>query len=140
MRQAVAGELFFLPRLWDGSEGLETNRPPSSGRKYTSCDGGTADLCMSMAKKAALLRPIGKHHPDPEVARLEKELYEAARQLGIGPMGSRGINAVLAINLDAAVTHTAALPVAVNAQCLVGRRWIARIDGAGNIDYTGVVE
>ena len=44
-------------------------------------------------------------------------LIDAARQLGIGPMGSRGINAVLAINLDAAVTHTAALPVAVNA-CL----------------------
>ena len=36
--------------------------------------GGTADLCMSMAKKAALLRPSGKHHSDPEVARLEKDL------------------------------------------------------------------
>ena len=99
--------------------------------------GGTADLCMALAKKAALLRPIGSSHPDPEVARLEKELYQAARKLGIGPMGSRGINAVLAINLDVAVTHTAALPVAVNAQCLVGRRWIARIDGTGKIEYTG---
>ncbi len=99
--------------------------------------GGTADLCMSLAKKAALLRPIGSRHSDPEVARLEAELYDAARALGIGPMGSRGINAVLAINLDVAVTHTAALPVAVNAQCLVGRRWIAKIDGNGNIDYTG---
>ncbi|MBE6375138.1 MAG: fumarate hydratase [Lentisphaerae bacterium] len=99
--------------------------------------GGTADLCMAMAKKAALLRPIGVHHSDPEVSRLEKELYDSARQLGIGPMGSRGINAVLAINLDVAHTHTAALPVAVNAQCLVGRRWIAKIDGNGNIDYTG---
>lgn len=102
--------------------------------------GGTADLCMSLAKKAALLRPIGVHHSDPEVARLEKELYDAARQLGIGPMGSRGINAVLAVNLDAAVTHTAALPVAVNAQCLVGRRWIATIDGDNNINYTGEVK
>jgi len=99
--------------------------------------GGTADLCMGLAKKAALLRPIGEHHKDPEVARLEKELYDAARKLGIGPMGSRGINAVLAINLDVAVTHTAALPVAVNAQCLVGRRWIARISGGNEIDYTG---
>ena len=99
--------------------------------------GGTADLCMAQAKKAALLRPIGVHHSDPEVCRLEKELYDSARQLGIGPMGSRGINAVLAINLDVAHTHTAALPVAVNAQCLVGRRWIAKIDGNGNIDYTG---
>ena len=102
--------------------------------------GGTADLCMALAKKAALLRPIGQHHADPEVARLEKELYVAARQLGIGPMGSRGINAVLAINLDVAVTHTAALPVAVNAQCLVGRRWTALIDGSGNISYTGEVK
>lgn len=99
--------------------------------------GGTADLCMSLAKKAALLRPIGEHHTDPSVRKMEEELYDAARKLGIGPMGSRGINAVLAINLDIAVTHTAALPVAVNAQCLVGRRWIAKIDGNGNIDYTG---
>ena len=102
--------------------------------------GGTADLCMSLAKKAALLRPIGVHHSDLEVCRLEKELYDASRKLGIGPMGSRGINAVLAINVDVAVTHTAALPVAVNAQCLVGRRWIARIDGKGNIQYTGDVQ
>lgn len=102
--------------------------------------GGTADLCMSLAKKAALLRPVGQHHPDPEVARLEKELYEAARQLGIGPMGSRGINAVLAINLDVAVTHTAALPVAFNAQCLVGRRWIAKVSGNGEICYTGEIQ
>ncbi|MBR2372811.1 MAG: fumarate hydratase, partial [Lentisphaeria bacterium] len=51
--------------------------------------------------------------------------------------GSRGINAVLAVNLDIAVTHTAALPVAVNAQCLVGRRWRALIDGCGKIEYTG---
>ena len=99
--------------------------------------GGTADVCMTIAKKAALLRPIGEHHPDPEVSRLEKELYDAARELGIGPMGSRGINAVLAVNMDIAVTHTAALPVAVNAQCLVGRRWRALIDGSGKIDYTG---
>jgi tartrate dehydratase alpha subunit/fumarate hydratase class I-like protein len=47
---------------------------------------------------------------------------------------------VLAINLDVAVTHTAALPVAVNAQCLVGRRWIAKVDAQGKIDYSGEME
>lgn len=101
--------------------------------------GGTADLCMAMAKKAALLRRVGKHHPAPEIAALEMELTEAARSLGIGPMGSRGINAVLAINIDTAVTHTAALPVAFNAQCLVGRRWKAAISGNGKITYTGEI-
>lgn len=99
--------------------------------------GGTADVCMNMAKKAALLRLIGKHHSDPEVAALEKELYDAARLLGIGPMGSCGVNAVMAVNIDISVTHTAALPVAFNAQCLVGRRWRALVAADGNIQYTG---
>lgn len=101
--------------------------------------GGTADLCMSMAKKAALLRPVGRRNADPMVAELESELLDAARRLGIGPMGSRGINAVIALNIETAVTHTAALPVAFNAQCLVGRRWMARITGAGTFSLTGEI-
>lgn len=101
--------------------------------------GGTADLCMNLAKKAALLRPVGVRHPDPALARLEQELLGAARQLGIGPMGARGINAVLAVNIEKAVTHTAALPVAFNAQCLVGRRWRAVIHDDQSVDYTGAL-
>ena len=54
-------------------------------------------------------------------------------------MGSRGINAVIALNIETAVTHTAALPVAFNAQCLVGRRWVARITGAGTFSLTGEI-
>ena len=57
----------------------------------------------------------------------------AIHDLGIGPMGSKGKNAVMAVHIDTALTHTAALPVAVNAQCLVGRRWTARI-GAKQFD------
>jgi tartrate/fumarate subfamily iron-sulfur-dependent hydro-lyase alpha chain len=99
--------------------------------------GGTADLCMKLAKEAALLRRVREPHPQPRVAALERRLYDAARSLGIGPMGSSGINAVMAVHVDTAVTHTAALPVAVNAQCLVGRRWRAIISGDGAIRYTG---
>jgi len=61
------------------------------------------------------------------------------RGAGIGPMGSEGINAVMAINIDVAMTHTAALPVAVNAQCLVGRRWRAIVDAAGQYTLTGEI-
>lgn len=99
--------------------------------------GGTADLCMKLAKEAALLRPVRRSHPDPKVAALERKLHAAARALGIGPMGAAGINAVLAVHVDTAVTHTAALPVAVNAQCLVGRRWRAIIASDGTVRYTG---
>jgi L(+)-tartrate dehydratase alpha subunit len=98
--------------------------------------GGTADLCMKLAKEAALLRVVGKHNPDAETAELESELLDASRKLGIGPMGSCGINCVMALNIEKAVTHTAALPVAVNAQCLVGRRWKAVIAANGIVSFS----
>jgi len=98
--------------------------------------GGTADLCMKLAKNSAVLRPIGWQHPRADVAALEKQLLQASRLLGLGPMGARGIHAVLAVHVETAMTHTAALPVAVNAQCLVGRRWRAVISATGDARYT----
>jgi tartrate/fumarate subfamily iron-sulfur-dependent hydro-lyase alpha chain len=102
--------------------------------------GGTADMCMQIAKEAAVLSPVGTHNPDPKIAKMEKELFDAIRQLGVGPMGSRGINAVLSLHIRTAATHTAALPVAINAQCSIGRRWKAKINGKGNISYTGEID
>ena len=99
--------------------------------------GGSADLCMKMAKEAALLRPVGQPHPRKDIADLERDLLAASRMLGIGPMGAEGVNAVMGLHIQIAVTHTAALPVAVNAQCLIGRRWRASISGEGEITYDG---
>jgi tartrate/fumarate subfamily iron-sulfur-dependent hydro-lyase alpha chain len=99
--------------------------------------GGTADLCMERAKEAALLRPIGQASADPNAAALEEKLFDATRELGLGPMGASGRSAVMAVNVETAVTHTAALPVAVNAQCLVGRRWRAIVSADGQTRYTG---
>ena len=99
--------------------------------------GGTADLCMRLAKEAALLRPVGRPHPDPTVAAMEAKLLAATRELGLGPMGSRGVNTVIGLHIETAVTHTAALPVAVNAQCLVGRRWRAIVQADGQTTFTG---
>lgn len=99
--------------------------------------GGTADVCMRMAKRAAVLRPLGRPHPDAEVRWMEEALLSASRSLGMGPLGSGGINAVLAVHIEAAVTHTAALPVAVNAQCCVARRWKAVIRNGRDVEYMG---
>lgn len=101
--------------------------------------GGTADLCMKLAKEAALLRKVGEPNPDPKIAELEQELLAASRELGIGPMGSNGINCVIGMHIETALTHTAALPVAVNAQCLVGRRWKAIIEDNNNFQLTGEI-
>jgi tartrate/fumarate subfamily iron-sulfur-dependent hydro-lyase alpha chain len=101
--------------------------------------GGTADLCMEMAKEAALLRRVGGASPRADVAALEQDLLNGCRGLGIGPMGARGVNGVMAVHIECALTHTAALPVAVNAQCLVGRRWRAQIAPDGSYDLTGEI-
>ena len=102
--------------------------------------GGSADLCMRLAKEAALLRPVGSTHPDPKVADLERRLLRATRQMGIGPMGTRGVSAVMGLHIETALTHTAALPVAVNAQCLVGRRWAAAITADNVVTYRGEIQ
>ena len=99
--------------------------------------GGSADLCMRLAKEAAVLRRVGQPNPNPQIAAMEARLLEATCRLGIGPMGGRGVNAVIGIHIETAVTHTAALPVAVNAQCLIGRRWMADIDANNSVSFSG---
>jgi fumarate hydratase subunit alpha len=78
--------------------------------------GGTAERTLLLAKKA-LLRKVGEHNPDPELAELEKELFERINGLGIGPMGYGGRTTALAVNVEAFPAHLASLPVAVNFNC-----------------------
>ena len=51
--------------------------------------GGTADLCVHLAKVAAT-RPLGSHCADADGAALEAQLSEAVNLLGIGPQGLGG--------------------------------------------------
>jgi fumarate hydratase subunit alpha len=96
--------------------------------------GGGADISMKLAK-AALLRPLDQPNPDPELARLERELYEAANSTGIGPMGLGGKFTVLGVKVDYAHRHPASYPVAVAFQCWAARRATARINRDGTVDY-----
>jgi fumarate hydratase subunit alpha len=96
--------------------------------------GGGADIAMKLAKKA-LLRPINQPNPNPELAKLEKELLEAANSTGIGPMGLGGKFNVLGVNMDYAVRHPASFPAAVAFNCWAARRSTARIQSDGNAEY-----
>jgi len=82
--------------------------------------GGMMDRCALLAKKA-LLREVGKPHPQPEVARLEREILDEINRLGIGPQGLGGRVTALAVHIETAPTHIGALPVAVNIQCHAAR-------------------
>ncbi len=96
--------------------------------------GGGADIAMKTAKKA-LLRPLNQPNPNPELARLEKELYEAANSTGIGPMGLGGKFTVLSVSVEYAHRHPASYPVAVAFQCWAARRATARINADGTVAY-----
>jgi len=96
--------------------------------------GGGADIAMKLAK-AALLRPLNQPNPDPELAKLENELYEAANSTGIGPMGLGGKFTVLGVRVDYAHRHPASYPVAVAFQCWAARRATARIGSDGTVEY-----
>ncbi|MEW6033588.1 MAG: fumarate hydratase [Chloroflexota bacterium] len=78
--------------------------------------GGTSEKAMMLAKRA-LLRPVGEHNPDPEVAALEDELLKRVNGLGVGPQGLGGRVTALAVHVETFPAHIASLPVGVNIQC-----------------------
>lgn len=78
--------------------------------------GGTAEKACLLAKEA-LLRPLGRPSPDPEVADLERELLQRINALGIGPQGLGGSTTALGVHAEVFPAHIASLPVAVNILC-----------------------
>jgi len=92
--------------------------------------GGTSDLCIALAKKAAT-RPLVTACSDPEGASLERDLSQAVNQLGVGPQGLGGDSTSFAVHIEMAATHITMNPVAVNMQCHSARRASADITSAG---------
>jgi fumarate hydratase subunit alpha len=95
--------------------------------------GGTADLCVHLAKLAAT-RPLGSRCEDPEGAQLERELTQAVNLLGVGPQGLGGDSTAFAVHVETAATHITMNPVAVNMQCHSARRARATFSAQG-IEY-----
>ncbi len=83
--------------------------------------GGTADLCVHLAKAAAT-RPLGSRCDDAAGANLETELSGAVNQLGVGAQGLGGDSTAFAVHVETAATHITMNPVAVNMQCHSARR------------------
>ncbi|PMP96635.1 MAG: fumarate hydratase, partial [Thermodesulfobacterium geofontis] len=86
--------------------------------------GGNFEKVALLAKRA-LFRLLGESNPDPEIAKLEKELLEEINSLGIGPLGFGGKITCLGVHIETYPCHIASLPVAVNIQCHSAR--LARI-------------
>lgn len=96
--------------------------------------GGTADVVMGLAKRALTL-PLDENNPDPEIASLEKELYDLINETGIGPQGLGGKYTTLSVKALYSYCHTASLPVACAIQCWAARKSSARINKDGTVSY-----
>lgn len=78
--------------------------------------GATFDKVAALSKRA-LLRKIGESARLPEAAEFEAEILEAVNALGIGPAALGGAPTALAVHLETAPCHIAALPLAINLGC-----------------------
>lgn len=83
--------------------------------------GGTFDKVAGMAK-SALLREVGTPAADPRVAEFERELLEKVNATGMGPGALGGKTLALAVHVNTAPCHIAALPLAINMGCSAMRR------------------
>ncbi len=88
--------------------------------------GGDFEQCALLAKQA-LCRSVSIKNPDPFYAEMENELLEKINALDIGPQGFGGRCTALSVAVEAAPTHIAGLPVALNVGCHVTRHAEATI-------------
>jgi fumarate hydratase subunit alpha len=88
--------------------------------------GGSFNQCAKLAKEALLEVKEKDASARPP---LEKEIFDAVNELGIGCMGLGGDTTALAVRVKQASCHTASLPVAVNIQCWANRHATAVYNG-----------
>jgi L(+)-tartrate dehydratase alpha subunit len=113
------------------------------GRRGLACQpaivgvglGGSKDVAMTLGKQAACLRVVGDDNPDPEVARLERELTELGNDIGMGPMGYVGNSMIVDCHVEVGYTHTGGMPMSVHSFCLSSRRAVARLYDDGSVEY-----
>lgn len=82
--------------------------------------GATFDKVAGLAKHA-LLRAVGTPAASSEAAAFEQEVLDAVNATGIGPGALGGTPTALAVHLETAPCHIAALPVAINMGCCAMR-------------------
>lgn len=91
--------------------------------------GSTFDKVAGLAK-SALLRPVGSPAPDERTAAFERELLDMVNATGFGPGALGGKTLALAVHVNTAPCHIAALPLAINMGCSAMRRATVELVGA----------
>ncbi len=85
--------------------------------------------------KQQLLRPLGDVNPNPELAALEKQIFEQANELGIGPMGFGGRTTVLGVKIGVQHRLPACFFVSIAYMCWANRRGSMEVKPNGEVVY-----
>jgi fumarate hydratase class I len=92
------------------------------------------DRATSIIKaKEQFFRPLQDANPDPELGKMEKQLYDEANQLGIGPMGFGGQTTVLGVKMAQMHRLPASFFVSVSYMCWADRRKVMTVDADGRV-------
>jgi len=97
--------------------------------------GPSVDIAAKLAKKAAVLRPVGSRHPEPEIAKMETELLKAINKLGIGTHGVGGNVTALDVHIEYAYRHPATFSIGIVFSCWATRRAGARVYPDGRYEF-----
>ncbi|MFB6469952.1 MAG: fumarate hydratase [Vulcanisaeta sp. AZ3] len=84
--------------------------------------GPNLDVAAKLAKKAAVLRPVGSRNSNPGIAKIEDALLEAINKLGIGAHGTGGKVTALDVHIEYAYRHPATFAVGIVFSCWATRR------------------
>ncbi len=76
----------------------------------------------ALAAKEQVFRELDDVNPDPVLAELEKEMYEKANQLGVGPMGFGGETSLLGVKIAKLHRLPASFFVSVVYMCWAARK------------------
>ena len=83
--------------------------------------GGDRVTSFALSKEQ-FFRKMGEPSEIPEIAALEKELYEDLNKLGIGPMGFGGKTTCFGVNIGVQHRHPATFYVSISYTCWAYRR------------------
>ncbi len=97
--------------------------------------GATPDIALKIAFNQLMRLPVGKPHPEPDVAKVEVELCTALNKTGIGALGLGGDTTVLGVHMEYAGSHIGSMPVGITFSCWPNRFATARLFSDGRVEW-----
>lgn len=106
------------------------------------CSPGIIGACFGgdrgsgfLESKRQLLRRLDDRNPIPELDAMEREIFDKANQLGIGPMGFGGSTTVLGVKIGYLGRLPASYFVSVSYMCWANRRAGAHFAADGSVTW-----